>query len=299
MAPSLHSSQKRGEFRSPLNLLIVNQCCYGIVSNLSNGFLVLIAIPISLGYSSCAIEPVMVATTNATHFGVGIVNITAISIGIYFTLKYNNGSIFSLTYRKVFIVITVVWTYPSIWAITLAYITRNISSLRCQLYTDDFEPPNSTNGLLELFQIAVYISRIISIGTVCRILVVVYCIASYRHFRNTTINPPEGLTRKMLLLPILMTIMTSVVNLISDLLLVGLKNGFGGIAVIVDQFESSLFYYIPTIVQLLLEYNSIAYAGLLIYLNQKLQSTFVERIKATVLWFGCKHPNNTMAPESS
>ena len=49
--------KKKKEFRCPLNLLIVNQCCYGIVSNLSNGFLVLIAIPISLGYGSCAIEP--------------------------------------------------------------------------------------------------------------------------------------------------------------------------------------------------------------------------------------------------
>ena len=186
----------------------------------------------------------MVATTNATHFGVGIVNITVISIGIYFTLKYNNAGFHILIHiqesvRRI-IVIAVVWLYPSIWAITLAYITRNIPSLRCQLYTDDFEPPNSATGLLELFQIVVYVSRIFLIDTVCRILVVVIRIASYRLFVNSTINPPEGLAR---LLPVLMTIMTSVVNLISDLLLVGLNNGFGGITVTVNQFESSSFYY--------------------------------------------------------
>ena len=189
----------------------------------------------------------------------------------------------------------VVWLYPSIWAITLAYITRNIPSLRCQLYTDDFEPPNSATGLLELFQIAVYVSRIFLIDTVCRILVVVICIASYRPFVNSTINPPEGLAR---LLPVLMTITTSVVNLISDLLLVGLNNGFGGITVTVNQFESSSFYYIPTIciVQLLFEYKSI---NLLIYLNQKLQSTFIEGVKAIMSQFWCKHSNNTVAPQQS
>ena len=132
---------KKKELWSPLNLLTVNQCCYGILSNLLNSFLILVVTPLSLGYGSCAIEPVMVATTHWTHFGVGTVNIAAISIGIYFTLKHSNNSIFSLTHRKVFIVIAVVWIYRAFWAISLAYITRNITSLRCQLYTDDLSYP--------------------------------------------------------------------------------------------------------------------------------------------------------------
>ena len=286
---------KKKELQSPLNLLIINQSFYSILSNILNGFLILVAIPIFLGYGSCAIEPVIVATTHWTHFGVSSVNITAISIGIYVTLKYNSSSKLKPTYRRVFIVIAVVWVYPGLWAISLAYITRNITSLRCQLYTDDFELPSGT-GLRELFQVTVYIARIFTVNMVCRILVVIFCIASYKLFRNSTINPPEGLTRRMLLLPILMIIMTSIVNFSSELLLVGLNNGYGGVTVSVEQFESSPLYYIPTIFQLLLEYDAIAYACLLIYLNKKLQSTFIESIKA--MWVWCKHPNhNTVAPQ--
>ena len=38
----------------------------------------------------------------------------------------------------------IVWVYPALWAIGLAYSTRNFTSLRCQLYTDDFELLNCT-----------------------------------------------------------------------------------------------------------------------------------------------------------
>ena len=112
---------KKKELQSPLNLLTGNQCCYGILSNLLNGFLVLIVYPVSLSYGSCALEPVMVATSIRTHFGVSTLNLAAFSVGIYFTLKYNNSSL-KLTYRKVLIMIAVVWVYPALWAIGLAYL---------------------------------------------------------------------------------------------------------------------------------------------------------------------------------
>ena len=122
-----------------------------------------------------------------------------------------------------------------------------------------------------------------------------FCVASYRLFCKSTINPPEGLTRKMLLLPILMAIMISVVNLCSGILLLATSNSYGGISV--ENFESSpLYYNISTLFQLFLEYDALTYACLLIYLNQKLQTTFTEGIKS--MWFWCTHPNqNAMAPE--
>ena len=286
---------KKKELRSPLNLLTGNQCCYGILSNLLNGFLVLIAYPISLSYGSCALELVMIATTIWTHFGVSTLNLAAFSVGIYFTLKYNNTSL-KLTYRKVFIVVAVVWVYPALWAIGLAYSTRNISSLRCQLYTDDFVLliPDSSAFQGELHQIMLYISRDFAVDMVSRTIVVIFCVASYRLFRSSTINPPEGLSRKMLLLPILMTIMISVVNFCSGVLLIGINNGYGGISI--ENFESCPLYYISTLFQLFVEYNALAYACLLIYLNQKLQSTFTGGIKA--IWFWCRHPNhNTVVPQ--
>ena len=43
---------KKKELRSPLNLLAGNQCCYGILSNLLNGFLAIVVYPISLSYLS-------------------------------------------------------------------------------------------------------------------------------------------------------------------------------------------------------------------------------------------------------
>ena len=291
---------KKKELRSPLNLLTVNQCCYGILSNLLNGFLILVAYPISLSYGSCAIESIMVATTIWTHFGVSTLNLAAISVGIYLTLKYNNTSTFKFTYRKVFSVIAVVWVYPAFWAIALAYIVRNISSLRCQLYTDDHEPPISNSTFQgELHQIILYISRDLAVDMVSRTLVVICCVASYRLFRKSTINPPEGLTRRMLLLPILMTIMVSVVNFCSGVLLIGTNNGYGGVSVsTVDQFESSPLYYIPTIFQLLVEYNAIVYAGLLVYLNKKLQSAFTDLYGIRTLLFWFRHPNqNAVVPQ--
>ena len=286
---------KKKELQSPLNLLTGNQCCYGILSNLLNGFLVLIVYPVSLSYGSCALEPVMVATSIWTHFGVSTLNLAAFSVGIYFTLKYNNSSL-KLTYRKVLIVIAVVWVYPALWAIGLAYSTRSVVSLRCQLYTDDFELliPDSSAFQGELHQILLYITRDLVVDMVARTIVVIFCVASYRLFRKSTINPPEGLTRRMLLLPILTTIMISVVNFCSGVLLIGINNGYGGISL--ENFESSPLYYISTLFQLLVEYNSLAYACLLIYLNQKLQSTFAKGIKA--IWFWCRHPNhNAVVPQ--
>ena len=287
---------KKKELRSPLNLLAGNQCCYGILSNLLNGFLTIVVYPISLSYGSCALEPIMVATTIWTHFGVSTLNLAAFSVGIYFTLKYYNNILLKLTYRKALIMIVIIWVYPALWAIGLAYSTRNISSLRCQLYTDDFELPVSDSSIFqgEIHQIVLYISRDFAVDMVSRTLVIIFCIASYRLFRKSTINPSEGLTRKMLLLPILMTTMISVVNFCSGVLLIGINNGYGGISL--ENFESSPLYYISTLFQLLVEYNSLAYACLLIYLNQKLQSTFAKGIKA--IWFWCRHPNhNAVVPQ--
>ena len=147
----------------------------------------------------------------------------------------------------------------------------------------------------ELHQIILYTSRDLAIDLVSLTLIVTFCVTSYRLFRKSTINPPEGLTRKMLLLPILMTIMISVVNLCSGILLLATSNSYGGISV--ENFESSpLYYNISTLFQLFLEYDALTYACLLIYLNQKLQTTFTEGIKS--MWFWCTHPNqNAMAPE--
>ena len=287
---------KKKELRSPLNLLAGNQCCYGILSNLLNGFLAIVVYPISLSYGSCALEPIMVATTIWTHFGVSTLNLAAFSVGIYFTLKYYNNILLKLTYRKALIMIVIIWVYPALWAIGLAYSTRNISSLRCQLYTDDFELLVSDSSIFqgEIHQIVLYISRDFAVDMISRTLVIIFCIASYRLFRKSTINPSEGLTRKMLLLPILMTTMISVVNFCSGVLLIGINNGYGGISL--ENFESSPLYYISTLFQLLVEYNSLAYACLLIYFNQALQSTFTVGIKA--MWFWCRHPNhNTATPQ--
>ena len=146
----------------------------------------------------------------------------------------------------------------------------------------------------ELHQIILYTSRDLAIDLVSLTLVVTFCVTSYNFFRKSTINPPEGLTRKMLLLPILMTIMISVVNFSSGILLLATNNGYVGISL--ENFESSPLYYISTLFQLFVEYNALAYACLLIYLNQKLQTTFTEGIKS--MWFSCTHPNqNAVAPK--
>ena len=275
---------KKKELQSPLSVLTGNQCCYGILSNLLNGFLVLIVYPITLSHGSCALEPVMVAMSIWTHFGVSTLNLAAFSVGIYFTLKYNSTSQ-KLTYRQVLIVVAIVWVYPALWAIGLAYSTRNVTSLRCQLYTDDFElfVPDSSAFQGELHQIILYICRDFAVDMISRTLVIIFCVASYRLFRKSTINPPEGLTRKMLLLPILMTILISVVNLCSGILLLATGNSYGGVSA--ENFESSPLFYISTLFQLFLEYDALTYACLLIYLNQKLQTTFTEGIKSLSQWF--------------
>ena len=97
----------------------------------------------------------------------------------------------------------------------------------------------------------------------------------------------------MLLLPILMTIMTTVVNVINRFVLAILDNGYNNISITLDQFESSPLFYISPIVELfLVESDAVAYAVLLIYLNQKLQSAFTEGFKA--VWFWCKNQTVTL-----
>ena len=129
--------------------------------------------------------------------------------------------------------VAIVWVCPALWAIGQAYSTRNLTTLRCQLYTDDFElrVQDSSAFQAELHQIILYL---IATG-------------------NTIVM-------------------------------------HGGVSA--ENFESSPLFYISTLFQLFLEYDALTYACLLIYLNQKLQTTFTEGIKST--WFWCTHPNQNM-----
>ena len=291
------------ELRTPLNAITINHCFIGLLGNLLNGFLTFIVYPISLSYGSCAIETIIVATTIWTTFGANILNLAALSTGLYITLKYNN-TIHKLTYRKVAIVLVVVWTYPALWAALLAYIVRDIRSLRCFLYTDDFvndiiiesDPAQYNLQGGSAYQIVLYISRDFAVDMVSRTLVIIFCIASYRLFRKSTLNPPEDLTRRMLLLPVLMTIMSTIVNFFSGVLLIAVNNGYGAVSVSVEDFEGSALFYIQTIFQFIVEYNAIAYACLLIYLNNKIQAAYKESFKTIFGW--CKHPkHNRVAPQ--
>ena len=174
---------KKKELRSPLNLLTVNQCFFGMLSNVLNGFLTLISHPIILYYGSCAIEFIISGSLLWTHFGVNTVNITAIAIAIYFTLKYNNTSR-KLTYRQVVIVIVVVWVYPALWAIGLTLIIIDRPTFRCLLYTDDhnIDIANIAELRTPLLHIITYVARDITVDMVCRIIVIIFCVASYKLF---------------------------------------------------------------------------------------------------------------------
>ena len=292
---------KKKELRSPINLLTVNHCFSGIFGNLLNGFLTLVAYPISLSYGSCAIETIMVGATIWTTFGISTINLAAISVGIYVTLKYNNTS-HRLTYRKVIIVIAAVWIYTALWAIILAVIVRYLRSLRCFLYTDNYELINSEDTFNlqtgSLYQILLYITRDLLVDMVSRTLVVIFTVASYRRFRKLTINPPEGLTRRMLLLPVLTTIMSTIVNFFSGVLLIAVNNGYGAVSVSLEDYERSPLYYIQTIFQFLVEYNAIAYGCLLIYLNNGIRAAYKDTIKAlkkaTVTWCRCQKQNRVV-----
>lgn len=273
---------KNKDVRSPFNLLTVNQCISGLFSNLINGTLTFIFYPISLYYGSCAIESVILATTIWTQFGISTINIAAISVGIYVTLKYNNASN-KLTYKKVLIVMAVVWIYPGLWAAMLSFITRNIRSLRCLLYTDEFNIPVSdveeyNLQTSSLYQIVLYISRDVIVDVIPRVLVVVFCIASYRLFRKSTINPPEDLTRKMLLLPVLTTIMSTVVNLFSGVLLIAVNNGYGAVTTSLENFDRSPLFFVQTIIQFLVEYNTIAYICCTAHLLEQKDTSFLQRL---------------------
>lgn len=295
---------KKKDLRSPINLLTVNHCFSGIFGNLLNGFLTLVAYPISLSYGSCTIETIIVGTTLLTTFGISTLNLAAISVGIYVTLKYNNTA-HRLTYRKVVIVIAVVWTYSALWAIVLAIIVRDLRSLRCLLYTDTYELINSGDSFNlqtgTLYQIVLFVTRDLVVDMVSRALVVIFTVASYRLFRKHSINPPEGLTRRMLLLPVLTTIMSTIVNFFSGVLLITVNNGYGAVSVSLENYEHSPLFYIQTIFQFLVEYNAIAYACLFIYLNNGIRMAYKDAInfiktlqKATVTWRRCQKQNRVV-----
>lgn len=89
---------KKKYIRTPLNLLTVHQCCAGIFSNFLNGFILLIATPIALKQGSCDTGPPLLAASLWTHYGMNPLNIAAISVGIFVTLKYGTSCIM---YKKV------------------------------------------------------------------------------------------------------------------------------------------------------------------------------------------------------
>ena len=135
---------KKKYIRTPLNLLTVNQCCAGIFSNLLNGFLLLIATPAALKHGSCDTAPLIAASVIWTHYRMNMLNLAAISVGMFITLKY--GASF-ITYKKALSVILINWIYPALWAAVLATITKDYPNLTCEAYTDyQRPPPNSTAG---------------------------------------------------------------------------------------------------------------------------------------------------------
>lgn len=277
---------KKKYVRTPLNLLTVNQCCAGIFSNLLNGSLLLIATPVALKHGSCATAPLVVASVIWTHYGMNMLNLAAISLGMFITLKY--GASF-ITYKKALSVILINWIYPTFWGAILAFITRDYPNLTCEAYTDyQRPPPNSTAGP-QMYQIILFVARDILVSWVTRVLVAASSIASYRLFRRNTICPPEGLTRKMLLLPILMTLFLTVITMCTGILLIGLNNGYG-ITISVD----SPLVNIKDIVLMLVEYDAIAYASLLLYFNIKLRSAVKEVLKD--IFNLCNYKKNRVQP---
>ena len=253
--------------------------------------------PISLYYGSCIIESIILASTIWTQFGVNT-NIAAISVGIYVTLKYNDSS-HRLTYKKVCIVLAVVWLYPVLWAVTLSVTIKNIRSLRCYLYADDYNVPVNDDDFTITsgtpYQIILYILRDLLLDIPSHALIIIFCVASYRLFRKSTINPSEEITRKMLLLPILTTILSTVVNTLSGMLLIAVNEGYAALSQSLQDYERSPLYYVQPILQFLVEYTAIAYAGLLIYLNKKLQATYKATMKSL---FRCKcKKHNRVAPQ--
>ena len=142
----------------------------------------------------------------------------------------------------------------------------------------------------QLDKVLPFIARDIVIDMVTRILVAVFCIASYRLFRKSSINPPEGLSRRMLLLPILMTLLLTAVSLCTGVLLIGLNDGYADTAS-PDEDANVALVHIQFTSQILVEYDP----SLLIYLNSKMQSVFKEWIKKI---FRCKltSKHNRVAP---
>ena len=280
---------KKEDFRSPLNLLIVNQCASGLLSNFMNGTLTFVIYPISLYYGTCVVESLMLASTIWTQFGINTINIAAISVGIYVTLKYRDR----LSYKKVCVVLAIVWIYPALWSIMLTFIARNIRTVRCFLYTDVVNAPvNDENFTLPSgapYQIALFTLRDLLLDIPSRALIIVFCVASYRLFRKSAINPSEDLTRKMLLLPVITTILSSVVTFIFGVLLVTVNNLYGVLLDSPADYEDSPLFVFQTIFQFLVEYTAIAYACLLIYLNKNLQATYRDTVKRL---FRCKRPRN-------
>ena len=293
------------ELRTPFNLFTINQSISGIVSNFINPFLFLVVNPIALSYDSCAVETVLLATYTWTHYGVNAFNFATISIGIYATLK--RGSKF-VTYKKVIAVLLVTWIYPLLWSVVLSYLVREVVSHRCLAYTDHMVAnisdgdPTAINPPPSLEMILSFIARDLAIDMVTRVLVLVFCIASYRLFKSSTIDPPPGLTKKMLLLPILMSTLLTVITLFSGISLIAINGGYGNVPVSVEQYETSPLLYIQFVSQLLLEYDALIYACLLIYLNSKMLSTFKAGMKkfnrklhATIV---C-HKRNRVLPSNS
>ncbi len=255
---------KEKDFRTPLNLLIVNQCCAGIVSNILNGLLILIISPIALKYGICDTGPPLLASTLWTHYGMNALNLAAISVGIYVTMKYRSSIV---TYRRAVTVIVINWVYPAIWAAALSSIVKDYPSLTCEAYTDFAPPPDISRP--QIYQLIPFVIRDLMIDMVTRVIVAVFCIASYRLFRRNTLNPPPGLTRKMLLLPVLMTLLLTAITLCTGVLLIGLNNGYG-----VTITAESPIVIIKDVAQVLVEYDAIVYATLLIYLNTKINTAF-------------------------
>lgn len=265
---------RKKEVRSPLTLLIINQCLVGICSNTLNGLVILVATPIVLSYGSCATVPIAAATILWTHYGMHMISLAAISVAIYLTLKYGPSSV---TYKRVLITITVaVWIYPALWAAMLAYVGKDTPSLTCEANTDYKRPASNSTLVPQVYQIIPFLARDFLFSNVARITVGVACVRSYRLFRKGTINPSGGVTRRMLLLPILMTVLLTAITASTGMLLIGLNNGY-----VVTIGVDSPLVYIKDAVVLLVEYDAIAYASMLIYLNTKIQSALKEAIKDT------------------
>ena len=244
--------------RNPLNLLFAGFSAVSIVGHVMVTLISFIGFPIGLVRGDCALSETSTFVRGLFILTLGPLTVTCISVAQCLIVVWGRQVV---TYRRVVVTLSVVWTYALILRLILYVVDVSLVDNNPAFCST----PREERSLKLFLRISRNIVAAATIDIPTLIIVIVSTVTSCARYQKHSIRKEGELQRKMLLLPILFSTFLFVTTFLSRFVF-SLLPLFLFEPSIRVRVQSSIPYVAGTIEFLSIS-NSPLFAALLIYLN--------------------------------